>query len=179
MWQRPYVFEDAIKDNKEAFIKKVEDITNYLGLDSPNSLLAVMHEESGLSPSIQNTAYPLEGGYATGLIQFTPSTAKYLGTSTDALKQMSNVEQLDYVKKYFSIYKGKAKTFTDLYLINFFPAVLGQPDSALIGNNQVSPQVIAKNNPYFDLNKDGVISIGEFRQAVLNKIPANFRNKLK
>ena len=38
---------------------------------------------------------------ATGLIQFLPSTARGLGTTTDALAGMSSVEQLNYVEKYF------------------------------------------------------------------------------
>lgn len=38
---------------------------------------------------------------ATGLIQFMPSTAKQLGTTTDKLAAMTEVDQLDYVAKYF------------------------------------------------------------------------------
>ena len=37
---------------------------------------------------------------ATGLIQFMPATAVGLGTTCEKLRQMSNVEQLDYVKKH-------------------------------------------------------------------------------
>lgn len=45
------------------------------------------------------------GSGAIGLIQFMPSTAKGLGTSTSALKQMTAVDQLAYVEKYFAPYK--------------------------------------------------------------------------
>jgi len=36
---------------------------------------------------------------ATGLIQFMPDTAKRLGTSTEALRKMGAINQLDYVFK--------------------------------------------------------------------------------
>jgi hypothetical protein len=59
--------------------------------------MAAMAFETGgsFSPAVPNKA----GSGAVGLIQFMPSTAKGLGTSTEALKKMSAVQQLDFVKK--------------------------------------------------------------------------------
>lgn len=45
---------------------------------------------------------------ATGLIQFTPSTAKRLGTTTGALAAMGSLRQMDYVEKYLlAVKQGK------------------------------------------------------------------------
>lgn len=171
---RPYVWESLIKSNKEDFIKSVEAISKYLGLNSPNDLLMVMKKESGLNPQAQNTAFPFAGGYATGLIQFIPSTAIYLGTTVAALYAMSNLQQLDYVKKYFSPYRGKVKSYTDLYMVTFFPAALGKPDNYVIQSDKVSAAKIAASNPGVDLNKDNQITVGEFKQAVMKGVPVGY-----
>src|SRR5690606_7112132 len=87
----------------QAFIDKVEAISARIGT-KPEYLMAVMSFESAqtFSPDVVNR---LSG--ATGLIQFIPPTAQGLGTSTYALSQMSAIEQLDYVEKYFAPYKGE------------------------------------------------------------------------
>lgn len=173
--KRPYIYENLIKGDKEAFISKIEDITNELGIGTPNALLAVMKLESGINPAIQNTSFPMANGYATGLIQFTPDTARSLGTTTDNLRVMSGVDQLDYVRKYFLPYKGKMKNFTDVYMVTFFPAVLGKPESTVIATSKISAASVARSNPVFDLNKDMQITIGEFKKAILSKI-ANYQS---
>ena len=62
--------------------------------------MAVMSFETGgtFNPGIRNAA----GSGATGLIQFMPSAAAGLGTSTQALAGMSRAEQMKYVEKYLS-----------------------------------------------------------------------------
>ena len=67
------------------FQQKVDAIEKRLKME-PGSLLAVMNFETGgtFDPAVKNRA----GSGATGLIQFMPSTAKGLGTSTDALAKM-------------------------------------------------------------------------------------------
>ena len=84
------------------------------------------------NPSITNSIG------ATGLIQFIPSTARGLGTTTDALRRMSFKEQLNYVDKYlYSILKNKLKpngkipdSFTqgDLFMTIFYPVAIGIPN---------------------------------------------------
>ena len=71
----------------------MEDICCELQI-RPNWLMFVMYFESRLNHRAVNR---ISG--ATGLIQFMPSTARGLGTTTDALFNMSNVDQLYYVKK--------------------------------------------------------------------------------
>lgn len=79
----------------EAFQKAIQKVCNNLGIN-PDHLKLVMHKESKLDPKAQN-----KDTQATGLIQFMPKTAKGLGTSVEALKNMSAIEQLIYVEKYY------------------------------------------------------------------------------
>lgn len=151
-------------------LKFKSKISNYLEFNSklvlvckslniePDWLYEVINIETAgsFNPAIRNAA----GSGATGLIQFMPSTAKWLGTTTDALAKMSNVQQLDYVKKYFvAMFKstGVPKSFFDLYLVVFQPAWVGKPDTATLAKSAYSM------NRGIDLNKDGIITKGEFR----------------
>ena len=106
-------------------------------------------------------------GGATGLIQFMPATARGLGTTTEALSRMSATEQLAYVEKYYAPFKGRINSGTDLYLATFWPAAVGKPDSYNIGGAEV-----ARVNGIFDLNKNGQITAGEFREYYRRKFPA-------
>ncbi len=160
------IFENLIKENKEAFLKKVEDVAYFLGVN-PNWLMFVMWFETAhtLNSKIRN------GIGATGLIQFMPSTAEGLGTTTDKLRAMSNVEQLVYVQKHLSRFRGKYQSFVDLYCAVFWPAAVGKPDSYVITSDKVAAQ-----NPIFDLNGDKDITKGEIRQALLKQIPNEFKH---
>ena len=86
----------------EGFRNKARAIAVDLGCN-PDFLMAAMAFETGetFSPSIRN---PQSG--ATGLIQFMPSTAKALGTTTNDLATMSAEDQLDFVAKFFNDHKG-------------------------------------------------------------------------
>ena len=78
-----------------AFKRRVIEISAELGMD-PNNLMAAMAFESARTfrADIEN---PFSG--AAGLIQFMPATAKGLGTSTAALKRMTPVAQLEFVRR--------------------------------------------------------------------------------
>ena len=153
-------FENKVAENKAAFLQKVQLIAVKIGID-PNWLMFVMNSESGLNPA----AYNPNGG-ASGLIQFMPATAEGLGTTTAALRQMSNVEQLDYVYKYFSPYRGKMESLYDLYLVTFFPAALGKPDSYILQTSTLPAKVIADANPGIDLDGNDQITVGEFKHWI-------------
>jgi hypothetical protein len=159
------IFEELIKENKDAFLKKVQEVADFLGID-PNWLMFVMWFETAhtLNSHIQNSIK------ATGLIQFMPATAIGLGTTVEALKSMSNVEQLDFVQKHLSRFKGKYHDFVDLYCAIFWPAAVGKPDTYRITSDQVAAQ-----NPIFDLNKDKDIEKSEIRQALLKQIPVKYK----
>ena len=107
------------------FINKVIDVSAKLGCDYID-LLACMSFETGtkFDPSLRNRIG------ATGLIQFIPSTAKSLGTTTDALGALTRIQQMDWVLKYFKagpIGKLSKVTLEDLYMAILWPAAVGKP----------------------------------------------------
>lgn len=156
-------FEEYIKDNRNEFTEKVNNICTELRIEA-NWLMFVMWFESKLNPQAVN---PISG--STGLIQFMPSTARSLGTTTTVLKHMSNVQQLDYVLAYLRPYKGKMKKWVDVYLAVFYPKAMGKPDFV------ITPDIIAKQNKIFDLNKDLDISVKEIETALRKQIPEKYR----
>jgi len=168
----PLLFEDKVSANGPAFAARVRDIATRLGVD-PNWLMGTMYFESGLLPTAHNPSG------ATGLIQFMPSTARDLGTTTAALAKMTNVQQLDYVYAYFKPATGKLKTWFDLYLWVFYPAAIGKPASYVLGNSPGAVNIIARQNPVFDLNHDGQITKGEVEAGYLKSLPVAYQTYLK
>ena len=160
---------------RSAFENKVASVASNLGIN-PNWLMQVMKAESGLRADIQNLAHPMQGGNATGLIQFSPDTAKNLGTTTDQLKRMSRVDQMDYVEQYFKPYASKIKSYFDLYLITFFPAAAGHSsdDEYVFETKNISRSSVAKGNPTIDINKDGKITMAEFKQYLKNTVQKQY-----
>ena len=144
------------KGLSDAFYNKVVEVAKKVKC-SPNDLMALMYSESGIDPSRTNS-----NGGATGLIQFMPKTAESLGTTTEKLKKMSAVEQMDYVEKCL-LQSKKMAGYKDsdtlsagsLYAITFLPAY---------AKNEV---LTTKNDKYYapnkglDKNKDGKITKSE------------------
>ena len=166
------LFEEKIPANGPAFAAKVRAVAARLGVD-PNWLMGTMYLESGLKPTARNA-----GTGATGLIQFTPSTARDLGTTTAALAAMSNIEQLDYVYHYFKPKAGALKDWFDLYLWVFFPLAIGKPESFVLKTKYLSAAQIARANPMFDLNRDGKITKAEVRAGYLHTLPLAYQDYL-
>jgi hypothetical protein len=89
------------KTTREDFLKiegvsqRLEQIAETNGF-SVDDLLSVIEKESAFDPSNVN-----DSSGATGLIQFIPKTAADLGTTTNDLKGMSVLDQLEFVDKYF------------------------------------------------------------------------------
>lgn len=159
------------------FITKVRSICAKLQIN-PDWLMMVMYMESKINAQAVNKQAgdshdPKEraSSRATGLIQFMPATAKGLGTSTAALYNMTAIEQLEYVYKYFKPYTGKLKSFADLYMVTFFPAAIGKPNNYVLQTSKLAASTIAKQNPVFDINKDKQITVGEFKTKIHDKIP--------
>ncbi len=155
---------DKVSANKEAFGKRVIEIAQEIGVD-PSWLMAVMYFESSLNPKAVN-----KYSNATGLIQFMPTTATGLGTSISALYNMTNLQQLDYVRKYYLPFKNKLKTLGDTYLAVFYPALIGKP-----GDTALSAKV-QEQNPVFKsfwvngvLVKDSIVNYFLSRFSGLKK----------
>ncbi len=200
------LFEDKVKFNKDAFLKKLQEISSDLQVQ-PDWIMAVINSETGgtFNPQIVNKQKASTAGYdgdgtqvkpagiadstndferskyrATGLIQFMPKTAKNLGTSTQELYKMNNAQQLDYVHKYFLPAKAKMKSFEDVYLYTFYPLAVGKSEDYIIGSERGLDYAkkLVQQNP-IDLNHDGHITIGEFREFIYKHIPKEFLAQLK
>jgi len=152
-----------------AFQAKAQQVANNLGV-SLEDLLGIMNHESGLNPGAVN---PYTN--ATGLIQFMPNTARNMGTSVEALKNMSAIDQLDYVERFYKPIAGKAKDIGDLYMFTFLPAAIGKPDNFVIGasgsTNKVfgiNQNALYKQNKTFDADKKGYYTIGDVKKRISN-----------
>lgn len=150
-----------------AFRSRVRAICSQLAIENPDWLMACMAFESGetFSPSIKNGA----GSGAVGLIQFMPSTAKALGTSTEALAAMTAEDQLHYVKEYFKPYAGRLRSLSDVYMAILWPAAVGKPESHVLWTAATRPTTY-RQNAGLDGNVDGTITKAEAAQKVMKKL---------
>ena len=139
--------KNALKE--PGFRDKLEQVATKLGVSS-RALLGLMSHETfrTFNPSMQappqhSRTHPgkvIPG--AVGLIQFTHSTAKELGTSTEELKRMSGTQQLDYVYKFL---KDKAKPGMDegdLYMSIFLPAMVGKSPNTVVGKKDSRQPIV-------------------------------------
>jgi hypothetical protein len=149
----------------------VIEISAELGM--PNNLMAAMAFESGriFRADIAN---PLSG--AIGLIQFIPSTAKNLGTSTAALRKMTPVAQLDFVRRHFLPQKGRLNDLNDVYMAILWPKAVGRLASYILfekGSRQYS------QNKGLDVNSDGLVTKAEAASRVQQHLVEGMRPELR
>ncbi len=144
------------------FISGVEGMAKRIGT-KPEYIMGVMSFETGgtFDPAKKN------GIGATGLIQFLPSTANGLGTTTDKLAKMTSTEQLKYVEKYFDqpAYKGKLGTLEGLYTSVLSGTARSNKDDVLFRSGTK-----AYNQNPLDWNRDGKITAAEAVTPVAAKI---------
>ncbi len=143
----------GIENLGDAGKRAVVDIAGKLGIN-PDWLVTVMSFESAGSfdPGKKNAA----GSGATGLIQFMPSTAKTLGTTTAGLAAMSQEEQIrGPVYDYFKGWNGHLKDLEDTYLAVFYPAAIGKPDDYVVGTEG---SAVYAQNKGFDTAGTGQIT---------------------
>ena len=150
----------------QAFRDQVRTIASNLGCD-PDHLMASMAFETGetFSPSIRNGA----GSGATGLIQFMPSTAQALGTTTTDLAAMSAEQQLAYVEKYFAPFKGRLATLEDVYMAILWPRAVGQPNSFVLFTRSGNAKIY-QQNAGLDRDGDGNVTKQEAASVVTAKL---------
>ncbi len=146
--------EDCL-DNDYNFLLAVAQMAERLGGDASH-FMAIMHYETAhtFSPSVRN-----EDSGATGLIQFMPSTAKGLGTTTAALASLCRMTQLEYVERYFQDQKrahpkADFKKLSHVVLAVFEPAGLDEGHEVL----GVSREKCVGSTPFLD-TKAGEVPI--------------------
>lgn len=144
-------------------LRAIVDTADSLGIE-PDWLLAVEKFESGFNPAAVN-----QYSGATGAIQFMPSTAQRLGTSTAALRNMNLQEQQKYVYAYLSGFRGAMKSLDDVYLAVFMPSLIGKSDDAVAGLREGGSDfqtAVYHQNAGFDSSGSGVITRGDIVRTI-------------
>lgn len=168
------VYEKYVKENKEEFLTKVIKISAQLGI-SPQWLMGAMFIESSLNHRAVN-----EKTLAYGLIQIMPDTLKdkrFGGITYLQLTRLNNVQQLDYVYKYFLPYKKNITKFEDLYLITLYPNAINDKT----GKHQhahtlekpddwVFPENVSKQNPDITREANGQLTIRSVKKWLKNRL---------
>ena len=168
-------------------------------IEMANNLMAVFAWESG--GTFKSDAPNMGNSGGTGLIQFMPETAKGLlnkeitietvknywgkGKNLKRVKefaQMTDIEQLSYVEKYFKRLKGKELKFVDFYLQVLFPASMGKSDDHVVFSKDGSG--LSKTDRHYNLrikaysqnkgfdtnekygNNDGQVTKGEIKKSI-------------
>jgi len=132
----------------------------------PAWLLNVMASESLFNPTARNG---LPGQTASGLLQFIEGTAQRLGTTTEAIRRMSPIEQLRLVERYLMPFSGRLNSLADLYLAVFRGLIVEGGDETVIAPLDPSSkeQRIYSLNSRLDFNRDRKITKGELALAAL------------
>jgi hypothetical protein len=93
-----------------------------------------------------------------------PATAALLGTSPDTLRRMTELEQLEYVEKYFErVAPNRALAPRDVAMAVFLPSRIGHPDEDIAFS---TGSIGYEQNKGLDRDKDGRITLGEVRDDV-------------
>ena len=152
------------------FNKKLEKVADQLGIDA-NDLRAIIKTESRFNPKSHNNI-------AGGLIGFTDKTARRLGTTLNDMLEMSAVEQLDYVYKFYRLVGVRpGMTRGDIYMLTFMPAyayaddntVLGQRGAGELGNTGLSKHAVWDQNPLFGKSKGKTyFTVGDVKNTINN-----------
>jgi len=109
---------------------------------------------------------------ATGLIQFTATTAQSLGWTLAQVAELSAMAQMVLICEYMRPYRHRLRNLGDLYLAIFYPAAIGKPDSYVIA---VEGRKAYDQNRGLDANGNSAITRGE----VIARIERMWRDHFK
>jgi hypothetical protein len=148
------------------FKERIIWVADTLGCDV-NHLMACMAWESGetFRANIKNAA----GSGATGLIQFMPSTARGLGTTTAALAAMTPEDQIRYVYEYFKPYAGRLHNLGDIYMAILWPKGVGKTDDYVLFDKKKVPTTFRQNSG-LDVNHNGQVTRAECLTKINQKL---------
>ena len=158
--------------NRE-FLNKVKQVAKNINCDYED-LLAVMNSESSLKP---DAVYRNKNGEKTavGLIQFTKNGAipalnsRYgLDLTVEKIENMSALDQLDLVEKYYKMNEGRLPkdrklTAADLYAVTFLPARAQNDVLTRCGEKYYN------SNKGLDVNGDGAITKSDLNVRLAQK----------
>lgn len=157
------------------FLNKTKEVARNIGCDYED-LLAVMNSESTLNPKSEHKNKYGEVT-AVGLIQFTrdaaiPDLNRRFGLNLTVakIKNMSAIEQLDLVQKYYEMNRnrlpqGKKITAADLYAVTYLPARASKEVLCVKGEGNG----YYESNRGLDTNKDGKITKEDLGRRLAKK----------
>jgi hypothetical protein len=140
------------------FVRKVKEVAASLNVRYEHLLIIMAFEsDSTFSPKRKNKA-----SGALGLIGFMEESASQVGSNMAALERMSQVEQMDYVGKWFKHWKADGKDFIYMYSCVLFPYAKDKPnDFVLFGDGAINNLFKTKGytqNKGLDLDKNRKIT---------------------
>jgi len=142
----------GITSASQEALRLLLSLADEIGVDA-DWLASVISFESGWNPAARN-----KYSRATGLIQFMPATAQRLGTTVDDLINMSDVEQMPYVRQYYLPFSGKLHNLEDTYLAVFYPAAIGKSNDWVVGAPGTK---VYEQNAGFDKAGKGYVTRGD------------------
>lgn len=154
-----YMIDDL--NLNSSIMEKVIKVANNIGTNPCYLITLIKHESNFHSTAINKNTK------AVGLIQFMPATLRWLGYNYNDVLNMTIIEQLDIVEKYFIRFKHLNNPYS-LYLACFYPYAIGQQNNKgyIFGSERSMTYAykIARVNKGFDLNKDGLITMNEYKR---------------
>ena len=153
----------------QTFRERVRWIAADLKMDA-NFIMACIAWETGekFTAGVINMA----GSGATGLIQFMPTTAAELGTTTAKLAKMTAEDQLNFVYKYFVLQikrHGPLVTLEDVYMSILWPSAIGESSGYVLFDKGKAPTAF-RQNAGLDINKDDKVTKYEAAAHVREKL---------
>lgn len=172
------------KNDTADFVKKLQEMSNEYGNVSPEDFLTIFIKENGVNKDgvllldqDSKAETDKKGGHAKGLIQFVPTTAESIGLDQSKTSEMSPVEQLEFVDKFYKQFDHKnINGYEDLYLTTFYPAAVNQPDDFVIASGD---QTAYSANKPIDKDKDGKITKADFISYAKSTIPSSSKDFFK
>lgn len=164
---------------RAAFAQKVEDIAAYLGI-RPDWLMQVMYAESRLKPDAANRQGSDQHLVAAGLIQFTAGSGIVKAGKVPSIAYILTLPalaQLDLVKWYFTPFRGRMRSYYDVYAVTFFPAMIGKPDDWILQTPVLSAALIARQNKSIAKGK-AFITVADFKRYTTALVPASLRDRV-
>lgn len=141
-----------------AFLREFARVVDRLQIDG-DAIAALLSHESRFDPTAHNPT-----GDASGLMQWIPSTARFLfNLSPEQVRALSALEQLPLVEKTFAPWRGKLAA-RDVPMVGFGGAFIGKPDSFVAYRKG---QKGYDWNAALDTSGDGELTLGEVRDHVL------------
>lgn len=155
---------DSVASGQKASLKVV---ASQLGIDWRWLYILAVHESDNNPRAM--------GQIAFGLFQWTTNTLQGLGVTPSQVLAMSYDQQCQLQLRYLKGFSRKIRTFYQLTILNFLPKDFDKVDQLdwKIGADSLGADVVARWNPIFDLDSNGSITMGEYRNYLYNWCVSN------